>query len=173
VEIVKRRDVCAALGVVCLIWLASCREKDEAEEIHRLIQKGAKLAEAHNVGGLMELTSEGFSAMPGNRDSAEVRGILFMAFRHYRDFRILYPKPGVDVEEGGEAASATVTFLIVRKEGSYPELKDLYEDPGGWLEAVGENADLYRLELELIKKEGDWLTRKATLEPFKGYGFGG
>lgn len=94
-----------------------------------------------------------------------------MAFRHYRDFRILYPQPGVDLEESGEAASATIYFLIVRKERSYPELKDLYGDPGGWLEEVGENADLYRLTLDLIKKEGGWLTTQAHLEPFKGYGF--
>jgi hypothetical protein len=161
--------MCILLG---LFTQNSCTHKDEAEVIHRLIKKGAKLAEAHNVGGLMELTSEGFSAMPGNRDRAEVRSILFMAFRHYRDFRILYPQPGVDLEESGEAASATIYFLIVRKERSYPELKDLYGDPGGWLEEVGENADLYRLTLDLIKKEGDWLTTQAHLEPFNGYGFG-
>ena len=110
--------------------------------------------------------------MPGNRDRAEVRRILWMAFRHYSRFRILYPKPGVDLEEEGGAASATVYFLIVKQDRSYPELKDLYEDPAGWLEEVGENADLYRLTLELAKKKGDWLTTRAHLEPFKGYGFG-
>jgi len=171
-EIMKRMVVWVAVcGVVCLVWLSSCTDKDEAEVIHRLIRKGAKLAEAHNVDGLLELASEDFISMPGNRDRAEVRSILFMAFRHYRDFRILYPQPGVDLEESGEIGSATIYFLIVRKERSYPELKDLYGDPGGWLEEVGENADLYRLKLELIKKGGDWLTSRAHLEPFKGYGF--
>ncbi len=161
--------VCLLLGL-CL--QSACKKKDEAEVIHRLIHKGAKLAEAHNVGGLMELAAPGFTAMPGNRDRAEVRSILFMAFRHYRDFRILYPKPGIDVEEGGRTASATVYFLIVRREGAYPELKDLYEDPGLWLEEVGENADLYRLRLALIEREDDWLTKQAHLEPFRGLGFG-
>jgi hypothetical protein len=37
---------------------------------------------------------------------------------------------------------------------------------------VGENADLYRLELEFVKKKGDWVVRQAHLEPFKGYKFG-
>jgi len=161
--------VCILLG---LFAQTSCTQKDEAEVIHRLVKKGAKLAEAHNVGGVMELTSEGFSAMPGNRDRAEVRSILFMAFRHYREFKILYPQPAIDVGEGGQAASATIYFLIVRQDRSYPGLTDLYGDPGGWLEEVGENADLYRLTLDLIKKEGDWLTTGAHLEPFKGYGFG-
>jgi hypothetical protein len=162
-------SVCILLG---FFVQNACTHKDEAEVIHRLIRKGATLAEAHNVGGLMELTSEGFSAIPGNRDSAEVRSILFMAFRYYRDFRILYPQPGVDLEENREVASATIYFLIVRKERSYPELKGLYGDPGNWLEEVGDNADLYRLTLGLVKKEGDWLTSRAHLEPFKGYGFG-
>ncbi len=161
--------LCILLG---LSLQSSCTKKDEAEVIHELIKKAAKLAEAHNVGGLMELATADFTATPGNRDRAEVRSILFMAFRHYREFRILYPQPGVDVEEGADAASATIYFLIVRKEASYPDLKDLYGDPSGWLEEVGENADLYRLELELVEIEGDWLTKQAHLEPFKGYGFG-
>jgi hypothetical protein len=169
----KRMGVWVALcGVVCLSWLSSCTPKDEAEVIHRLIEKGAGLAEKHDVGGLMELCTEDFSAMPGDRDRAEVRSVLFMAFRHYREFRILFPQPGVDLQGAGDAATATVYFLVVREDRSYPRLKDLYEDPGGWLDEVGENADLYRLTLDLMKKQGDWLTRKAHLEPFKGYGFG-
>jgi hypothetical protein len=120
----------------------------------------------------MELATSDFSALPGKRNREEVRGILFMAFRHYRQFRILYPQPGIDLDGTGDAATATVYFLIVREEGSYPGLKDLYDDPGGWLDEVGENADLYRLTLDLIKKEGDWRTTQAHLEPFKGYGFG-
>ena len=150
----------------------SCTRKDGVEVIHRQIKKGANLAEKHDVRGLMDLATEDFSALPGNRDRAEVRSILFMAFRHYRDFRILYPQPGVDREESGETATATVYFLIVREDRSYPGLMDLHDDPGGWLDEVGDNADLYRLTLYLVNKEGDWQTRKAHLEPFKGYGFG-
>jgi hypothetical protein len=144
----RRIDVwVVAFGLFCLVLEPSCTDRDEADRVRRLIDKGARLAEEHDVGGLLELTTEGFLALPGNRDRAEVRGILWMAFRHYREFKILYPVPTVDLEEGGEnAASATVYFLIVRKERSYPELKDLYGDPRGWLEAVGENADLYRLK---------------------------
>ncbi len=169
----RRIDLWTALcALACLVLLPSCTNRDEADEVRRLIEKGARLAEEHDVGGLMELTSEGFLALPGNRDRAQVRGILWMAFRHYRRFRILYPVPGVNLEEDGGAASATVHFLIVREDRSYPELKDLYEDPGGWLDAVGDNADLYRLRLDLTKARGGWLATRAHLEPFKGYGFG-
>ena len=159
-------------GAVCLFALPSCTEKDEAEVLQRLIKKGATLAEEHDVGGLMDLTSEDFSAQPGNRDRNEVRGILLMAFRHYRQFRILYPEPSVELSGSGDAASSRVYFLIVRKDRSYPNLDALTKDPKGWVEEVGENADLYRLELEFVKKKGDWVARRAHLEPFKGYGFG-
>jgi hypothetical protein len=169
----KRLGAWVVLWVaVCLFALPSCTEKDEAEVLKRLIKKGATLAEEHDLGGLMGLTSEDFSALPGNRDRSEVRGILLMAFRHYRQFRILYPEPSVELSGSSDGASSRVYFLIVRKDRSYPNLDALAKDPKGWVEEVGENADLYRLELEFVKKKGDWVTRRAHLEPFKGYGFG-
>ncbi len=167
-----RRRWILVLSVACLLGLSSCRTGDEAEKLNGVIKKGATLAEDHDVGGLMELTTEDFSALPGDRDRGEVRGILFLAFRHYRQFRILYPEPVIDLSTGGDTASARVYFLIVRQDGSYPNLEELYKDPRGWIDAVGENADLYRLELEFVKKEGDWVARRARLEPFEGYGFG-
>ena len=163
-----RAIVCGAVG---LFFLISCKHKDDAEAILRLINRGAKLAEEHNVGGLMKLTSEDFSALPGNRERDEVKRILWMAFRHYRQFRILYPEPGIDLSTSGDTASARVYFLIVREDGSYPNLKELYKDPRGWVEAVGDHADLYRLTLEWAKQEGDWVATRAHLESFKGYGF--
>ena len=53
----------------------------------------------------------------------------------------------------------------------YGNFKVMY--PRGWLEEVGETADLYRLKLELLKNNGDWLVRSALLEPFRGVGFRG
>jgi hypothetical protein len=167
-----RKEWVVALSVACLLVQSSCWTRDEAEALRRVIKKGATLAEDHDVGGLIGLTTEDFSALPGGRDQGEVRGILFLAFRHYRQFRILYPEPSIDLATGGEAASARVYFLIVRQDRSYPGLEELYKDPRGWIDAVGENADLYRLELEFVKKGGDWVARRARLEPFKGYGFG-
>ena len=161
-----------ACGVFCLFFLPSCTGKGETEVIRGLIEKGARLAEGHDVGGLMEMTTEDFSALPGNRERAEVRGILRMAFRHYRQFRILYPKPGVDLSEGGNAASAIIYFLMVRQDRTYPDLNELYENPQAWLEEVGENADLYRLTLQWVKRKNAWLAVQARLDPFRGYGFG-
>jgi hypothetical protein len=159
------------LWLIPLFLLASCAEKDEAEEIRQLIREGAKFAEEHDARALMKLTTEDFFAQPGQHDHREVRQILWMAFRHYREFRVMYPEPSVDLEANGADASATVYFLIVRKKQSIPELDDFHKNPRRWLEEVGENADLYRLKLKLLKKDGDWLVRRALLEPFRGLGF--
>jgi hypothetical protein len=159
-------------SAACLFTQPSCTEKDEAEVLRGMIRKGAALAEEHDVGGLIDLTTEDFAALPGNRDRHEVRGILLMAFRHYRQFRILYPEPSVELSGSGDAASSRVYFLIVRQDRSYPNLDELTKDPKGWVEEVGENADLYRLELDFVKKKGDWVASRAHLEPFKGYRFG-
>ena len=161
----------AVLGAIILFISLSCSKENEAERIRSLIKKGAELAEKHDLSGLMKFTSEDFVAQPGKHGSREVKRILWFAFNHYGNFRIMYPEPSVDLGPQGLDASARVYFLIVRREQSAPRVEDLYKDPKGWIEKVGESADLYRLSLDLLKRDGDWLVKGALLEPFRGTGF--
>jgi len=163
----------AVLGVIILFFSPSCSKEDQAEKIRSLIKKGAELAEKHDLSGLLKFTTEDFIAQPGKHGSREVKRILWFAFNRYGNFRIVYPEPSVDLGPEGRAGSARVYFLIVKREQSVPKVKDLYKDPKGWLEEVGESADLYRLSLDLLKKNGDWLVKGALLEPFRGTGFSG
>jgi len=168
------KHVCAGFVVLILIavsLLESCSPKDEETAIRELVKKGATLAEEQDIRGLMNLTTEDFVALPGDLRRQETRGILFMAFRHYQNFKILYPRPSVDLKPDKRSALAVFPFLIVKKETTLPKLKELYEDPQRWLETVGENADLYRLKLECVKQDGDWLVRQARLERFTGTSF--
>ncbi len=168
------KHVCAWLVVLLLITMSgleSCSSKDEETTIRELVKKGAKLGEEQDIKGLMNLTTEDFLALPGDLGRQETRRILFVAFRHYQDFKILYPRPNVELKPDKRSASAVFPFLIVKKEMALPKLKELYEDPQRWLETVGENADLYRLKLEWIKQNGDWLVRQARLERFTGRSF--
>jgi hypothetical protein len=64
-----------------------------------------------------------------------------------------------------------IYLLIVKKDRTIPDVKDLYEEPRRWLETVGENADLFQVKLQLLKKDGKWLVEQAHLEGFKGLGF--
>ena len=159
------------LPVLCF-FLISCARKEDTDVIRQLIKQGAMLAEKHDIRGLMKLTSEDFLAMPGQHDHHGVKRILWMTFRHYQEFKVIYPIPSVELESNGLTASATIYFMIVKKDVSFPKLTELYEDPQGWLEEAGENVDLYRLTLELLKKNRDWLVTRAHCEFFRGLGFG-
>jgi hypothetical protein len=158
-----------------LLWfflaLSACIQDDDGEAIRALIQQGALLAEAHDMGGLLDLASEDFRAVPGDLDRNGVKGILWRAFQYYGNFNVLYPRPGVTVSEDGRNGSARCPFLIVKGDAALPKLRELYDDPQAWVKEAGEKADLYLMTLTLRKKGGDWLVQKAQLERFTGLGF--
>ncbi len=158
-------------ALVLLFLVVTCSGKDDAAAIGKLIDKGANLATEKQIGDLMRLTTDGFTAGPGDYDARRVKGILFVAFQHYGNFSIRYPSPTVELIEDGKKAKATVYFVIVSKDKEIPSLKELYNNPKEWIEAAGEKADLYELKLDLVKDSGDWLIERAVLEGFKGYGF--
>lgn len=170
----SHRPVAAPLAATALAFLflvATCSSKDDAAAIRKLIDKGANLAAEKQIGDLMRLTTDGFTAGPGDHDARRVKGILFVAFQHYGNFSIRYPSPTVELEEDGKKAKAAVYFVIVSQDKEIPSLKELYNNPREWIEAASEKADLYELKLDLVKDSGDWLIQRAVLEGFKGYGF--
>ena len=164
-----KRTICWIFPFFILI---SCTEKDDISIIRQLIAQGAKLAEKQDIDGLIKLTTDDFIALPGKRDNRQVKTIIWLAFKHYRKFKILYPEPGISLQNNTSTATAALTFLIVRKEQSLPDLDALWRNPEKWLKELGENADLYQLKLEWVKKEGNWLVKEAHLAPFRGLGFG-
>lgn len=149
----------------------TCSQKDDVQLIRGLIKEGAALAEDHNVSGLMELTTEDVVAFPGHHNRLEIKRIIFAALMHYGKLKVLYPKPSVDLSTTNNSATCMIYLLIVKKDRTIPDLKDLYEEPRRWLEKVGENADLYQVKLQLLKKDGKWLVNQTHLEGFKGLGF--
>ena len=161
----------AIFWAILFVLATSCAPKDETAAIRELIQKGAKLAEDHDVGGIMNLTTEDVVALPGQHNHREIKRILWLAFKHYGNLKILYPEPSVNLTSNNNSASSRVYLLIVKKDRNLPELKELYTQPRRWLEEVGENADLYQLDLQMLKKDGDWRVKQAQLEGFKGIGF--
>ena len=149
-----------------LLLLAACSKTEREEEVYRFIQQGVELAEAHSLGDLMDMAREGFIAEPGKRSSKEVRRILFVAFKRFGKFQILYPKPSVRLSEDEETAIVKMNFLITKKEKPFSELKLLYDDPAAWLNAVDERNDIYTLSMELEYESGDWMVTKARLTGF-------
>jgi hypothetical protein len=149
-----------------LLLVFSCADKDDAHAVRSLIEKSANLAEQHHIADLMRLTVEDFKALPGDHDARSVRGILFAAFKRYGRFDIHYPRPTVEMDGPG-SATALVYFVVVSKDRSFPGLKDLYNDPIGWIEQAGEKADPYQLRLDLVKVKSEWRVRQAHLERFR------
>ncbi len=158
-----------ALGI-CAVCV-SCSEQDDVEAIRALVEKGAGLAEEHDIAGILELASHDLQAMPGDLDRRGVKRVLWRAFRYYGALKVLHPRPDIEMKEDGNRASAQLPFLIVKREQTFPGLEKLYNNPLAWLEEVGENADLYRLKLQLTKQDSDWLVNRAYLERFTGLGF--
>ena len=169
------KSAAVSIGKACWVVLifssmfVSCARQDDAQIVRDIIGKCARLAEQRQIGGLLDFASEDFQAQSGRYDARSVKGILFAAFHRYGRFGIHYPRPTVTISPDGDEAEAVVFFLIVLQDRSMPGLKALYEDPQGWLEAVGEKADLYQLELQWVKADGKWLVRRAYLEGFRGF----
>ena len=154
------------LIALVLVSSLSCSKGDDFEAIRKLIDKGVALGEKHDMGELMKLAAEDFTALPGELDRRSTRAILWRAFNYYGPLKIVHPWPSVDVEPDGKKAWAGLPFLILREDVSFPKLKNLAQDPKRWLEEVGENADLYHLDMELAKENGRWLVRRAILKRF-------
>jgi hypothetical protein len=94
----------------------------------------------------------------------EVKRYLLHAFMRYKKFRVLYPQPSVELQGEGDQAAASFPFLIVQKDQSLPDLRDLVKDPDRWIQQLGDKADLYRLRLDLTRDGGNWRVRRAQLE---------
>lgn len=157
------------LGLSC--GLCS-EETSDQEQIRGIIDRAVTLAEKQDIGGIMDLTSQDFVAMPGNRGRRETKGMLFYIFRRYQDLSILYPRPGVTVEPGDSTGTARVVFLLLRGADARPDLEGLGDDLEKWVEKAGDYTRLYRLKIAFAKEDDDWLVRRAHLERFKGLGFG-
>jgi hypothetical protein len=153
------------LLVTCLFCMACSRDND-AETIRARIAEGAALAEAHDIGGLLKLATGEIRAMPMDMDRRGIKGVLWRTFRHYGDVAIMYPRPTIDIDDGARDASTQFPFMIVKKKITIPGLDALRDDPLAWVDAVGDQADLYRLRLQWVKHDGDWLVDRAYLERF-------
>jgi hypothetical protein len=162
----------AALICIGILFLfGSCSRGDDAKAIRKLIHKGAALAEKRDIPAVFALTTADFTAQPGGLNRHEARGALRWAFRYYGRFKLLFPRPKVEMEKDDNYAEAIVPFLIVKTEHSFAPLEELYQDPELWFENAREMADLYRFRFKMVRVDRRWLVREASLEKFTGLSF--
>lgn len=156
----------AICGICTLLLLFACAKTAREEAVYQLIQQGVQLAQAHDLGGMMDLTRDDFTAGPGEHSRQEVRRILFVMLKRYGKFRILYPKPAVTLSEDELFASVKMNFIIATKDQNFAELDLLYQDPATWLATVDKRVDLYTLSMELRFESGNWLVQQARITSF-------
>ena len=156
-----------AASAIC----ASCSGQNDSDKIRTLIDNGAALAQAHDIEGMLELATADVRAMPMNLDRRGIKGVLWRTFKYYGPMTILYPRPAVEIDAAGHGASARVPFLIVKKEHPFKDLEGFRDDPVAWVEAIGDAAGLYRLQLQLTSQNGDWQVAQVVLERFTGRGW--
>ena len=141
-----------------------CETHDDETLIRALIEGAEKSAEKHAVGEIMDLTTDDLIVLPGEKDRSSVKRTLFVAFRFYDKFDIVYPRPTVNVDKSRVFAEAVIHFVILRSGIERPALAELYEDPDAFIEQASKMADLYQLAIWLKKTDGDWRVRKAHLK---------
>lgn len=157
------------LGLSC--GLCSEETSDE-EQIRKIIARAVELAEQKDIGGIMDLATGDFVAMPQRMDRRQTKGMLLYVFQRYKDLSILHPRPSVSVEPGAPMGSASVVFLIVRGGDTRPDVDGLSDDLEQWVRKVGDYTRLFRLKITFVKEDDDWLVQRTRLERFKGTGFG-
>ena len=160
-----------ALALVLAIGCTACSRQDDAEIIRARIADGAKLAEAHDIKGLLALTTAEVRAEPTDLDRRGIRAALWRTFAYYGPLKLLYPRPEIDVDKDAGRASSRFPFLIVKKEQVFPDLDALRDNPAAWLDAIGAAADLYRFSLTWALVHGTWQVSHVRLERFTGMRF--
>ena len=120
---------------------------------------------------LKKATSKDFKAQDERLNRQQVRKFLWLTFKRYGQFDLLFPQPAVEISDNKQTATVVVHFLVVKNEQPIPDLEKLYKDPQRWLQEVDEVADLYRLNLDFLKKDDKWLVNTAKIEPYRGLGF--
>ncbi len=146
---------------------SGCEELDDQALIIQLIDRGARSAEKHRVGDLMSLTTDDFLLEPQQMDRRSAKGVVFMVLRRYGKLKVHYPRPSVDVAASRAEAEASFPFVIVREGSKVPNLSQLYDDPEGWLGQVARKADLYYMNLWLVKEDDVWLVNKAKVDGYR------
>ena len=103
------------LGWFFFLVASACSPDDDAAAIRALVQKGAALAEAHDINGLMELATADIVGLPGGYNRPVIKRIIRSALQHYGQIKILYPKPSVTLSAEEDQALCGVYFLIVKQ----------------------------------------------------------
>lgn len=151
--------------------MCTCSHTTDEQQILALIDEGARLAEQHDLGGLLDTVTQDVMVLPRRIGRQELKGMLLYFFQRYPAFSLHFPRPSIEHQPGAAQALASVILLMIRQGEAVPDLSDLADDPARWAEQAGDLANLLRLKLDLRKEDGDWRVSRVKVESFRGFGF--
>lgn len=130
----------AVLIVAALALIFFTGQTDDEEQIRRLIEGVADAAEDGDVGGVMDPVAEDWQDSSGLKERT-LRGLLAREFLRGRRLAVVVGPIDVDLEDEEHAHARFEAWLA--------------EDATGTL--WPENTESIHFEVDLEKREGDWL----------------
>jgi hypothetical protein len=135
------------LILACGFFGVSCGPKTEEDQIRELMKNASQHIEKKDISSLMDLLSDDYTDYRG-RDKSQTKDMVQTYFREFRGIVVHVLSTRIDEVGVDEAHVRTDAAL---SSGAAKALRRL----------VPVSTDNYRFEIELIKKQGQWLIRYA------------
>lgn len=141
------------LMLLMALALSACSSDSGSpeEQIRVLVTQAQTAAEAREMGPLRTLIAEDYADSQGN-DRKAIENLLRIYFMRNQSVHLLTRIREIQVASPDHATVSVAAAMAGRA----------IANPG---ELAGLNANLYRFDLELIRRDGAWRVQRATWEP--------
>ena len=137
---------------ITLVLAACSRDSSSPEaEIRALVAQAQTAAEARDVRGLRALVAEDYADAQGH-DRKAVENLIRLHILRNQSIHLFTRIGDIAFPQPDRATVSVAAAMAGRPLASAGEL-------------VGVNADLYRFDLELIRRGGEWQVRRAAWKP--------
>ena len=137
---------------ITLVLAACSRDSSSPEaEIRALVAQAQTAAEARDVRGLRALVAEDYADAQGH-DRKAVENLIRLHILRNQSIHLFTRLGDIAFPQPDRATVSVAAAMAGRPLASAGEL-------------VGVNADLYRFDLELIRRGGEWQVQRAAWKP--------
>ncbi|MFZ1642089.1 MAG: hypothetical protein WAV07_11820 [Candidatus Contendobacter sp.] len=142
--------VWAAMALALLVACSRNADSPEAE-IRALVAQAQTAAEARDAPGLRALIADNYADVQGN-DRKAMENLIRLHILRNQSIHLFTRIRSIALPQPDHATVSVAVAMAGRPVANVGEL-------------VGLNADLYRFDLELIRRGGEWQVQRAAWEP--------
>ena len=140
------------LWLVMALTLAACSSESSPEaEVRALVAQAQTAAEQRNVRDLRALIADDYADAQGH-DRKAVENLIRLHVLRHRSVHLFVRVGDIEFPEPERARVSVAAAMAGRPVAHADEL-------------VGLRADLYRFDLDLVRRGGEWLVRGAAWQP--------